>query len=173
MARKNNSPFDVQIDGLRPLIRQNGRLLQRVLKPKPLLEESVKAYRFEVADNFDTEGGGLPWGRWQPLSSRRARERIKMGYGGYHPILEADGDLRKAAVSINYRGEGAASKTEVDDKAAILTIDGDKVRNQFGFLNEYGYWTPPRQFWPFHDRQHDAIFEPFENWADSWLASTE
>lgn len=161
---RNNSPFEVGFDGLRELIHHNHRLMTGVSKNKTKLKQAVNNYRFEVADNFDTEGGSTPFGQWQPLSAARIAERN----GREHPILVDTGDLRRVAVNVTGSGDGVKAETKYGDKDVTLTISGEKVRNQFFFMNEYGWMTPPRVFWPFYSEQHDRIFAPFQAWAESW-----
>ena len=51
-----------------------------------------------------------------------------------------------------------------------MVLEGDKVQHNFGFVNDEGFRVPKREFWTWDESDQDMFFEPFEKWADTWIA---
>lgn len=154
--------------GLASLDAKLGELSNGFSNNQPILVKSRDAYYREVEKVFDSEGGhaGL---YWPALSPQRIQER-----GGIdHPILEwISGDLRRAATSSGITsGDEVFAGSRVVNNSLRLYMSGEKVIHNEGGVNSSGFYVPQREFWPWHDQQHDVAYKPFEDFVDDWFAS--
>lgn len=78
--------------------------------------EVIGAIREQFARNFDQEGGRT---RWPQLAPSTVAERVRLGYGGAHPILQRTGALRRhvlgAPPRVSRSGSGAELRIRPDD----------------------------------------------------------
>lgn len=82
---------------LRREVERLASFFERLARPSAREKARVSAaIRLGFEDNFATESaGGIPWPR---LAESTARERRRLGFGPYHPILIRTGDYRKSFV---------------------------------------------------------------------------
>lgn len=83
---------------LRQEVERLALFFERLLKPTQAERERVAgAVRAGFDENFATESaGGIPWPR---LAESTARERRRLGFGAYHPILRRTGSLLDSYVN--------------------------------------------------------------------------
>lgn len=156
-----------QVQGLRQLNLSFDSLQNSLRHNRPILLKGARAYYRVAEEVFDSEGqsAGL---YWPELSERRVQERN----GNDHPILEWMGDLRKAATQMGINsGPDILGGQRIIDNKARLYLQGDKARHNSGFVNDEGKNVPQREFWPWHDEQHELWFKPFVDYVDDWLAN--
>lgn len=155
----------VQIIGLPALSLSMQRFQQKVHDPSDLLDQGAKLYYKETELRFLIgDSGG-----WPALSPRRVQERSGLS----HPILRWTDDLYKAATGqggLGYIGEDIQGYKSITPKRLKMSLEGDKVQHNFGFVNDEGFSVPRREFWTWDESDQDMFFEPFEKWADSWIA---
>lgn len=82
---------------LRREVERLASFFERLSRPTEREKARVgAAIRLGFEENFATESaGGIPWPR---LAESTARERRRLGFGPYHPILVRTGDYRKSFV---------------------------------------------------------------------------
>ena len=115
--------------------------------PSRPLEQSIKWIYNDTKTNFGREGA--LYGGWRPLAERTVNERIKLGYGGRHPILERGGDLKRG---FNWHMPSNTVAT-IDNKVEYFPI------HQLGKGR-----VPPRVMLNVRPEGVNAIVNYFVNW---------
>jgi hypothetical protein len=167
-------PITVTITGQHAVDAKFDKLKKGLDDWEPILSKSANKYYSHVQSIFVSEGGKGGVAKWAPLSPLREakRERLVGKARKSHPILNTYGGLRAAATTNAFtQRTGVTGAQHYTPTSVTLLLEGDKVRNNFGFPNDKkGYdRVPKREFWPFSDIQRDIVFQPFERWADDWL----
>ena len=85
------------IEGIPELSRILALSHKKISNFKKPLWQSAKLILRDVERNFTTEGGLV--GGWTPLALSTVRGRLRMGFGGEHPILQRTGALRRSFYS--------------------------------------------------------------------------
>ena len=82
------------IEGVPELSRILGVAHKKVSDFTKPLWKSSKLILEDVERNFVSEGGLV--GGWKPLAEATVKGRLRLGYGGRHPILQRTGTLRRS-----------------------------------------------------------------------------
>ena len=146
-------------------------------KANNVFQQGQDKYIQRVSQVFDTEGASATY-NWAPLSPQRAAQRMQQGFGAYHPILEATGDLRRAATwpDVSYSGKNISLHKEIEPHEMRLVLEGDKVQHDTGYVwkppgaRGKSRVVPPRPFWPDEELDRDLFFQPFVDWVDAFLS---
>lgn len=78
------------------------RIIGRIDNPTVVYRHIMTKYRDEIEKLFESEGSYSGTG-WVGLSEATAKDRVRKGYGAYHPILVRSGDLRDSLIDANHR----------------------------------------------------------------------
>lgn len=110
LSFKQSSSTDQEFRELEQVVKNLRRLPEAKLKP---VQRSIRA---GFAQNFATESaGGVPW---QSLAPSTIKERILLGYGGAHPILQRTGAYRASFVN-EFDGDHVSTIEQSDGKTTI------------------------------------------------------
>ena len=104
--------------------------------------------------NFAAEGPG-----WTPLARRTVEERKRLGYGGDHPILEREGNLRNSVTDAN---DSNHIEEVVRVKEGVIHLHMGSSHPEYDLLhyggpNQYGYWVPGRPMMVVHDAHYAEL----------------
>ena len=124
---------------LRQEVERLALFFERLLKPTQAERERVAgAVRAGFAENFATESaGGIPWPQ---LAESTAKERRRLGFGAYHPILFRTGRYSKSFV---WPGD-ADHVSEFEQREDGWTVAEGSQDYRTGWLEEGTQFMPAR-----------------------------
>lgn len=150
------------------------------------LNEGAARFYGNVVMRFRTEGRWAGYRspkdpKWAELSDYSKQRRARAAGKGAsiepdYPILYVHGGLFHAATSNDVVQEwGVTGGQRYLPHSLELKLEGDKVRNHFGFDNDVEGWdrVPARPIWPWNEEIEDLFFGPFKDWSGGWLMSPE
>jgi phage gpG-like protein len=115
------------------------RFADMVRRASPLVEADMLRELGDIvaraaADNFSGERSAQ--GAWRPLAPATVSERMRLGYGGEHPILVRTGEYRESFTG----GAGWAEESTHQGNVWRLSFGSDDYRAAW---HEYGGYNLP------------------------------